>query len=192
MKYLQNCYYHLISYLFRNIKKQNTFLLIYNNVVIIKFFNHHELPIFELKSSKFWFISTFPSFYTNKSSFHFIPFHFYLKILITFIFINSNSIFSSFFCKHRQKMFIFAHIWIMDGGKGLKQFYIRKITIYMVFVIFQICVSIVNCFICLCICETYDAVNLSTHILVLQLTKFLFFATQTSLEVNVFAFEKKN
>ena len=88
-------------------------------------------------------------------------------------------------------MVLFAHIWRLNGGKGWKRaLHRKKITIYMVFVIFQICVMIVDWFVCPRICvDLRFGLLFNVHV-IFAIDQNNFFLT--SLEVCVLSFENKN
>ena len=88
---------------------------------------------------------------------------------------------------------LFAQIWSLDGGKGWKRtLHRKKVTIYMIFVIFQICVAIVDCFVCLRICVHLRCGLLFNAHVTFAIDQNNIFVNKTSIEVYVLTFENKN
>ena len=154
--YLQNFHYYLISQLFQKWQKTNYTLDISSYLQqrhYHQFSNHMDYYFGAIKSSRIQFLTIFFSFQTNKSSFSHIFYPFSSK--------NSHNF---HFHKHNFHIFEFIQLWIVKNAffcsyLGLGRwkrvetsFTLEKVTIYKVFVTFQICVAIVDYFLCLCIC----------------------------------------
>ena len=109
--------------------------------------NHH---FWALKALEFNFQPLFS--YSKPTNLHLLsfPLHFHLKNSHNFHFHKHKLHIFEFFISESLKAVLFVHIWSLAGWEGWKRaLHQKKITIYMVFIIFQICVEIVDCFVCL-------------------------------------------